>query len=97
MQQQLLNYDENREKWQQWWRNNGTAWRKELRKATIEYRNIGHQWDFNQQQIELLTQYFTANQLLVDCLHSECYVSREVREEIENTLLLPFADVVGQD
>ncbi len=45
------------------------------------------------EQIELLNKYLAANQLLVDCLHSECYVSREVREEIENTLLLPFADL----
>ncbi|WP_371411449.1 NACHT C-terminal helical domain 2-containing protein [Nostoc linckia] len=30
-----------------------------------------------------------ANHLLVDCLNSECYVSREVRQHIEDTLLLP--------
>ena len=93
LQQQLPNYDEDREQWQQWLEKNGAAWTEELREAMIKYRNIGHQWDFNQQQINLLDKYLAANQLLVDCLHSECYVSREVREEIENTLLLPFEDL----
>ena len=27
------------------------------------------------------------------CLHRECYVSREVRQEIEETLLLPIAEI----
>jgi hypothetical protein len=30
---------------------------------------------------------------LVDCLKSDCYVSREVRQEIEDTLLLPIAEI----
>ncbi|PHJ69130.1 hypothetical protein VF14_03050 [Nostoc linckia z18] len=38
---------------------------------------------------KLLQQYYDANKLLVDCLNSECYVSREVRQRIEDTLLLP--------
>ena len=77
----------------QWWKNNGATWKNELRQAMIKYRNIGHEWNFNQQQIELLKQYLTANKLLMECLNSECYVSREVREEIEDSLFLPFADL----
>jgi predicted NACHT family NTPase len=34
-----------------------------------------------------------ANLLLANCLNSECYVSREVREEIEATMLLPMAEI----
>ncbi|OUL25453.1 hypothetical protein BV378_15405 [Nostoc sp. RF31YmG] len=55
----------------------------------IKHRNIGHDWQFSEEQKELLQQYYDANQLLVDCLNSECYVSREVRQQIEKTLLLP--------
>jgi hypothetical protein len=40
-----------------------------------------------------LQQYYNANKLLVDCLNSDCYVSREVRQEIEDTLLLPIAEI----
>ncbi|WP_442948904.1 NACHT C-terminal helical domain 2-containing protein [Nostoc sp.] len=28
----------------------------------------------------MLKQYYDANKLLVDCLNSDCYVSREVRQ-----------------
>ncbi|MEM9275704.1 MAG: NACHT domain-containing NTPase [Cyanobacteria bacterium P01_F01_bin.143] len=90
LQRQLPNPEENVEYWRKWWQNNGQAWTEEIKTAIIEYRNIGHNWKFNEEQINLLNQYLTANQLLVDCLNSECYVSREVREEIENTLLLPI-------
>jgi predicted NACHT family NTPase len=37
--------------------------------------------------------YYYANQTLVDCLNTDCYVSREVREEIEETLLLPIEEI----
>jgi predicted NACHT family NTPase len=32
-------------------------------------------------------------QIREDCLNSDCYVSREVRQEIEETLLLPIAEI----
>jgi hypothetical protein len=37
--------------------------------------------------------YYDANKLLVDCLNSGCVVSDEVRQEIEDTLLLPIAEI----
>ena len=93
LQQQLPENNEDEDKFMQWWENNYENWDKKLIEAMIKYRNIGHKWNFNQAQLELLGQYLRANQLLVDCLNSECYVSREVREEIEDTLFLPFADL----
>ncbi|MEH1777873.1 MAG: NACHT domain-containing NTPase [Nostoc sp.] len=54
---------------------------------------IGHDWQFSNEQKELLQQYYDANKLLVDCLNSDCYVSREVRQQIEDTLLLPIAEI----
>jgi hypothetical protein len=48
---------------------------------------------FSKQQKELLQQYYDANKLLVDCLNSGCVVSDRVREEIEETLLLPIAEI----
>jgi predicted NACHT family NTPase len=59
----------------------------------IDHRNIGHDWQFSDQQKQLLQQYYDANKLLVDCLNSDCDVSREVRQEIEETLLLPIAEI----
>jgi predicted NACHT family NTPase len=64
-----------------------------MRVVMIEHRNIGHDWQFSDEQNKLLQQYYDANKLLVDCLNSDCYVSREVRQEIEETLLLPMTEI----
>jgi predicted NACHT family NTPase len=77
----------------QWWQAHGQTWTRQLRVVMIEHRNIGRDWQFSDAQKERLQQYYDANKLLVDCLNSDCYVSREVRQEIEETLLLPIAEI----
>jgi predicted NACHT family NTPase len=76
-----------------WWQSNGQEWTDQLRAAMIEHRNIGHDWQFSEERRQLLQQYYDANKLLVDCLNSDCYVSREVRAAIEDQLLLPMASL----
>ena len=71
----------------QWWRNNGEEWSNELYKVCLD-RNIGQDWQFTDEQVELLNQYYAANLLLVECMNRS-YVSKQVREEIESTMLLP--------
>ncbi|MEM9149565.1 MAG: NACHT domain-containing NTPase [Cyanobacteria bacterium P01_F01_bin.3] len=81
---------------EQWWQTLGPDWVEVLVAVTVEHRNIGHDWQFSDQQIEKLEQYYAANLLLVSCLNSNCCVTREAREEIESTLLLPpAADTVS--
>lgn len=75
----------------QWWQSNGNTWVVELRAVMIEHRNIGHDWRLSIEQLKILGQYYEANQLLLDCLNSDCYVTRSVREKIEDTLLLPVS------
>ena len=55
----------------------------------IKHCNIGRGREFSAPQKELLKEYFEANKLLIDCLNSGCVV----REEIEETLLLPIAEI----
>jgi len=97
LKQQLPNRDFNLDgnEWQfkQWWQTHGISWTEQLSAAIIKYRHIGYPWQFNSQQKKLLKHYYDANRLLVDCLNSDCYVSREVRQEIEDTLLLPMAEI----
>jgi predicted NACHT family NTPase len=76
------------EEFYQWWGNHGEAWTKELRQVCIDRRNIGHDWQFTDEQLKLLNQYYAANLLLVECMNRS-YVSKQVREEIESTMLLP--------
>ncbi|MBD1895529.1 NACHT domain-containing protein [Coleofasciculus sp. FACHB-129] len=76
-----------------WWQTNSQAWTEQLRFTIIKYRNIGQDWQFSDCKKQLLKQYYDANKLLVDCLNSGCVVSDEAREEIEDTLLLPIAEI----
>ncbi|RCJ41299.1 histidine kinase [Nostoc minutum NIES-26] len=76
-----------------WWQANGKVWGEKLRSLLIKHRNIGHDWQFNQQQIELLQQYYEANKLLVDCLNRSANVTPLARQEIEEALLLAIADI----
>ncbi|ELS31344.1 MULTISPECIES: NACHT C-terminal helical domain 2-containing protein [Pseudanabaena] len=85
---QLPDIEENRKKFSQWWQINGYIWNQQLRQVCIDRRNIGHNWQFTNEQAELLNQYYAANLLLVECMNRS-YVSKQVREEIESTMLLP--------
>ncbi len=76
-----------------WWQENGKTWSTDYRNTIIKHQNIGHDWQFSKQQKALLEQYYLANQLLTQCLHQDCYISPEVRQEIEETLLLPLAEI----
>ncbi len=93
LKEQLPNLDSNERGFRQWWEAYGRYWAEQLRAILIEHRNIGYNWLFSKEQKKLLKQYYDANKLLVDCLSSDCYVNREVRQEIEETLLLPIAEI----
>ena len=76
-----------------WWQVKGKTWIRRLRAVMIQYRNIGHDWQLSDQQKKVLRQYYDANKLLVDCLNSSCNVTPAVRSHIEETLLLPIAEI----
>ena len=78
---------------QQWWETNGQIWTQQLRSVMMGYRSIDSEWEVSVRQKELLNQYYNANLFLIDCLNSDCYVSRKVRQQIEDTLLLPIAEM----
>jgi len=90
---QLSDAAEDGERFTRWWKANGEAWTEQLRAVMISYRHIGQNWQFSAQQRIALKQYYDANQLLVDCLNSARYVTRKVREEITEMLLLPIAEL----
>lgn len=74
-----------------WWQTNRMAWTEQLKQVMAEYRDLGHDWQFTYHQEQLLKQYYYGNQLLIDCLNRANYVSSDLRQEIEATLLLPIA------
>ncbi|MFN6471456.1 MAG: NACHT C-terminal helical domain 2-containing protein [Nostoc sp. SerVER01] len=93
LKEQLPAPDDDEVRFKQWWQANGQSWYEQLRLVIVQYHNIFHNWQFSKHQQEVLDQYYEANLLLVDCLNSDCYVSRQVRQQIEDTLLLPIAEI----
>lgn len=76
---QLPNQNQNQEKFQVWWQAHSSAWVEQLKMTVINYRNIDHHWQFSQQQQQALQRYYDANQLLLDCLNSNCEVTAAIR------------------
>src|SRR5207237_1025934 len=72
-----------REKFEAWRQAKGQVWFEEIRNV------LGHDLQLSEPQKDLLKQYYDANKLLVECLNSAPQVSEAVRQEIEETLLLP--------
>lgn len=89
----LHDYGENEDSWQSKWIKEVKNLAEQLRVMLIQYRNMGHDWHFSEQQEKLLDQYYYANKLLVDCLNSGCNVDPKVRSHIEDTLLLPIDEI----
>ncbi|MEH2204934.1 MAG: hypothetical protein V7K53_12780 [Nostoc sp.] len=83
----------NKKLFHKWWKTNRLSWIEQFKTVMIQYHNIAPKWQLSVQQKELLKQYYDANKLLLECLKSDCYVSREVRQQIEDTLLLPIAEI----
>jgi predicted NACHT family NTPase len=80
---------QSRERLQDWWEQNYVAWVEQVRAAIAHYRDIYYLWQFTPEQQQVLQRYYDANQLLMDCLSSNCEVTAAIRQEIEATLLLP--------
>jgi predicted NACHT family NTPase len=93
LKEQLPALDQGKGNLEEWWNANGQIWVEKLKSLILKYRNIGHQWQFNEQQKKVLQQYYAAKYLLVDCLKSGCEVTSTVRKKIESTLLLPMSEI----
>jgi predicted NACHT family NTPase len=70
---------------------------EQLRSTIAHYRNIHHPWQFTTEQQQVLQRYYDANQLLIDCLNSNCEVTTAIRKDIESTLLLPQTELEDRE
>ncbi|MEH2189957.1 MAG: NACHT domain-containing protein [Nostoc sp.] len=80
-------------KYQQFWNEHSKAWIEELIITMNSYCQICQDWQLNNKEKELFKQYYNANNLLVDCLNRVIAMSDDVRQEIEETLFLPIAEI----
>lgn len=81
------------EEYDQWRKTRSLCWAEELRALINKHCNIDYKWQLTDEHWGMLRAYCYANSLLLNCLNSECYVSREVRQAIQLTLLLPFSEI----
>ncbi|MEH1892215.1 MAG: NACHT domain-containing protein [Nostoc sp.] len=94
---QFPNSHQSQERFELWWQTNYSTWAKQLNTTIINYRNINHQWHFSPEQQQVLQRYYDANQLLLDCLHSNSEVTPAIRQEIKATLLLPIKELEDRE
>ena len=78
-----------RENFAKWWQAKGLDWSKKLRNLIVQHRKSSQEWQFSENQLNLLRTYHDANKLLIECLNNAEYVSPLVKSQIESTLLLP--------
>ncbi|MEM1308652.1 MAG: NACHT domain-containing protein [Cyanobacteria bacterium P01_H01_bin.153] len=79
------------------WSQDLQQWANHLRVWAIQNRNVGHEWGFNAVELDTLQQYYNANKLLMDCLHHDCYVSRQVQKQIKDTLFSLYGSTSFSD
>jgi len=75
--------------WEKYWE----VWREELCEVINEYKDWIHNWEFEEKQEICLQNYYYANKLLFDCLDNASGLTLELRSEIEETVLLPIAEI----
>ena len=94
---ELPNPAQNGGRFQDWWQTHYATWFERLNTTIINYRNINHPWQFSPKQERVLQGYYDANQLLLDCLNSNCAVTAATRQEIEAALLLPQKELENRE
>jgi predicted NACHT family NTPase len=72
----------NRSLLQLWWEANQEAWTENLRNLIIGDRGIGHNWQFNQNELEILQQYWDASKLFLDCLNNTQVLNSRLQQSL---------------
>jgi Effector-associated domain 10/NACHT domain len=80
-------------KYQQFWNDNSKAWIDELLMSMNNHCQIRHNWQLSNEKQELFQQYYDANNLLLDCLNRFTVDVKEMKQEIEEMLFLPIAEI----
>ena len=69
--------------------NTWEEWAEKLRLLMLKNLDIGHKVHFANAEIKALEQYIYANYLLLKCVRSDNNISKDLREQIIDNLLLP--------
>jgi predicted NACHT family NTPase len=92
IQDKMPNPDEDKERFNEWWQAENKAWIEQLRPVRIPELNISYDGEFSKCK-DALKHYYKFNQYLIERLNNSCNVTIAVRSQIEETLLLPIAEI----
>ena len=92
IQAQMPNPDEDKERFNEWWQAENQAWIEQLKPVKIPELNISYEGEFSKCK-NALKHYYKFNQYLIYRLNNSCNVTIAGRQEIEETLLLPIAEI----
>ncbi len=92
---QLISVVHSQEALENWCGHQGEHWVEQLRSVLVEYRNIGHDWQFNAAQQATLSQFYQATLFLVRCYQGASQVSVPTRLSLEERLLRISAPVAA--
>ena len=85
--------ESNWQEFQGWWKDKGATWIDDLRQVIDRHQCIGHDWQFTDKQKQQLQSYYDVNRFIVELLEIPGAVGDEMRQEIEDNLLLPIAEL----
>lgn len=86
-------YRNKAKKFDQWFEKNSKQFIDQLTMILIKHRNLIFSWRFSSIQNQIFEQYYSANLLLLNCLTTGCILDKQIREGVEETLLLPIAEI----
>ncbi|MBD2415538.1 hypothetical protein FACHB389_05655 [Nostoc calcicola FACHB-389] len=75
------------------WEEKCEKWTSNLRNILIKHCHLGHDWQFSNMQVQRMRQYYHASVTLVQCLNCGCRISENLKQYIEETLLLSIAEI----
>ncbi len=93
LQAEMPDPDRNKEIFDSWWNSNDKAWIEQLKELNIPDFKVNRDELFKKPLKDSLKKYYDLNQYLFNCLTNNSDISPKLRDEIENTLLLPIAEI----
>ncbi len=78
---------------EKWWIDNCQGLVEKLYVKFGKNCRIINNWNFNDSQQQMLGKYYYANLLLVDCLNSNCNISKGIYHKIKDSLFLPVTEI----
>lgn len=90
---ELLSFNhDSEESFSDWWRTYGESWTLDLKQIMKTYLNLGHEWQFDIEDKELLETYYAVGQLLINGLNN-CSMNSQAKSRIEALLFLPIVEI----